>query len=55
MLVIEHDMALISQLADELLAMNLGAVLTRGTPHEVLQDDRVAAAYLGRAAEPVAK
>jgi branched-chain amino acid transport system ATP-binding protein len=52
MLVIEHDMALISAVADELLALHLGTVLARGLPAGVLRDQRVVDAYLGRAAEP---
>jgi branched-chain amino acid transport system ATP-binding protein len=51
MIVIEHDMALISALADELLVMHLGEVMTRGAPKEVLEDERVVAAYLGRPLE----
>ncbi len=47
MLIIEHDMPLISQLADELLAMDQGETVIRGTPEEVLEDERVVASYLG--------
>jgi len=47
MLVIEHDMGLISSLCDELVALELGRVIARGTPAQVLQDDRVLASYLG--------
>ncbi|HEX2850332.1 MAG TPA: MFS transporter [Acidimicrobiales bacterium] len=46
-LVIEHDMPLISSVADELLALDRGAVVTRGTPATVLDDERVIEAYLG--------
>jgi len=47
MLIIEHDMPLISAVSDELLALELGALVTRGTPEEVLNDERVINAYLG--------
>ncbi|MBV8961356.1 MAG: ABC transporter ATP-binding protein, partial [Actinobacteria bacterium] len=47
LLVIEHDMPLITSISDEILALETGAVLTRGTPGEVLSDPRLVAAYLG--------
>ncbi|MGH2759821.1 MAG: MFS transporter [Actinomycetota bacterium] len=46
-LIIEHDMPLISRVADELLALDQGKVVTRGTPDEVLEDKRVIESYLG--------
>ena len=46
-LIIEHDMPLISQVADELLAMDQGKVILRGTADAVLNDDRVIESYLG--------
>ena len=47
MLVIEHDMPLITEVSDEIIALELGTVVTRGTPDEVLSDPRVISAYLG--------
>src|SRR5581483_9590940 len=47
LLVIEHDMPLITSISDEILALETGAVLTRGKPDEVLSDPRLVAAYLG--------
>jgi branched-chain amino acid transport system ATP-binding protein len=47
MLVIEHDMALLSGLCDRLVAMELGCVLTEGPPSEVLDHPSVIASYLG--------
>jgi len=47
MLIIEHDMPLISAISDELLAMDQGTVLLRGLPDEVLNDERVIRSYLG--------
>jgi branched-chain amino acid transport system ATP-binding protein len=47
MLVIEHDMPLITTVSDEIVALELGAVVTRGAPDDVLSDPRVVSAYLG--------
>ena len=47
MLVIEHDMPLITAISDEILALELGTVVTRGSAEEVLSDPRVVSAYLG--------
>ena len=47
MLVIEHDMPLITGISDEIVALELGAVVTRGLPSEVLADERVITSYLG--------
>jgi len=46
-LLIEHDMPLISAVSDELLALEQGAVVTRGAPTDVLNHPQVIAAYLG--------
>lgn len=46
-IVIEHDIPLVSSLADRIVAMESGAVLVTGSPTEVLSDDRVIEAYLG--------
>ncbi|MER3452574.1 MAG: hypothetical protein C4344_02515, partial [Acidimicrobiia bacterium] len=47
LLVIEHDMPLITSISDEIIALELGSVVTRGTPDAVLADERVITAYLG--------
>ena len=47
LIVIEHDMPLLTGLADEIIAMEMGSVVMRGAPHEVINDPRVVAAYLG--------
>ncbi|HYI62031.1 MAG TPA: ATP-binding cassette domain-containing protein [Acidimicrobiales bacterium] len=47
MVVIEHDMALLSELCDEFVALEQGRVIARGTPAEVLADPDVIASYLG--------
>jgi ABC-type branched-subunit amino acid transport system ATPase component/MFS family permease len=46
-LIIEHDMPLISAVSDELIALEQGTFVTRGTPDDVLNDERVVQAYLG--------
>jgi branched-chain amino acid transport system ATP-binding protein len=45
--IIEHDMPLISAVSDEIIALDLGRVVTRGLPSAVLSDPRVVASYLG--------
>ncbi len=47
LLVVEHDIAFIAELADRLVAMDRGAVLTSGAPRTVLESPEVGAAFLG--------
>jgi ABC-type branched-subunit amino acid transport system ATPase component len=47
MLVIEHDMPLITGISDRILALELGEVVTIGDPQEVIRDPRVVESYLG--------
>jgi len=47
MLVIEHDMPLITTISDEILALELGSVILRDTPDRVIHDPRVVSSYLG--------
>lgn len=47
LVVIEHDMALISSMADRLIVLDQGEFLSQGIPEEVLLEDRVVSAYLG--------
>jgi branched-chain amino acid transport system ATP-binding protein len=46
MLVIEHDLPLVTALSDRMVAMEAGAVLVTGTPQQVRSDPRVLASYL---------
>ena len=44
---IEHDMSLVSAVSDRVLAMNSGRQLALGSPQAVQGDPAVASAYLG--------
>jgi len=46
-LLIEHDMKLVSGICEYLTVLNFGTELVSGTPGEVLNDHRVITAYLG--------
>ena len=46
-LLIEHDMKLVSGICDRLTVLNFGQVLTEGKTQEVLHDEKVIKAYLG--------
>ncbi|WP_436792512.1 ATP-binding cassette domain-containing protein [Actinospongicola halichondriae] len=53
MVVIEHDMPLICGISDTLLALELGQVVTRGLPADVINDQRVIDGYLGGTEEVI--
>jgi branched-chain amino acid transport system ATP-binding protein len=44
---IEHDMRVVFNLADRILVLAEGAVLAEGTPQEIANNPAVQAAYLG--------
>ena len=46
-LLIEHDMKLVSGICEKLTVLNFGQVLTEGPTAEVLKDPKVITAYLG--------
>jgi branched-chain amino acid transport system ATP-binding protein len=48
-IMVEHDMNLVSRVSDRVLALNQGAVLTLGTAAEVQAHPGVIEAYLGGA------
>ncbi len=45
--VVEHNVAFVTQLVDEVLVMDAGKVLMTGKPADVVRDERVIKAYLG--------
>ncbi|MFP5320450.1 MAG: MFS transporter [Acidimicrobiia bacterium] len=47
LIVIEHDMPLISGLADRLIALDLGRIVASGDPDDVLTHPAVVSSYLG--------
>jgi branched-chain amino acid transport system ATP-binding protein len=44
---VEHDMQMVSDLADRIVVLNYGAKIADGPPHEVTAQSEVLAAYLG--------
>jgi branched-chain amino acid transport system ATP-binding protein len=53
--VIEHDMPLITAVSDRLVALDQGHVVTEGTPEHVLHHEEVIASYLGNTEEVIAR
>ena len=50
-LLIEHDMTLVRAACDDVVVLNFGEVLARGTPVEIARDPAVVEAYLGTTEE----
>ena len=46
-LMVEHDMSLVSAVSDQVLALNYGRTITQGTAREVQEHPEVVKAYLG--------
>jgi branched-chain amino acid transport system ATP-binding protein len=49
-MLIEHDMRVVFNLADRIMVLAEGRVLAEGTPQEIAESEKVQAAYLGKAA-----
>jgi branched-chain amino acid transport system ATP-binding protein len=48
-ILIEHDMRLVLRMADRVTVLDRGSVLADGAPAEIVANDKVQAAYLGKA------
>ncbi len=48
-MLIEHDMRVVFNLADRIMVLAEGRVLAEGTPQEIANSEKVQAAYLGKA------
>jgi branched-chain amino acid transport system ATP-binding protein len=46
--IIEHDMSVVFEIADDITVMAQGDILASGSPEEISADERVREAYLGR-------
>jgi branched-chain amino acid transport system ATP-binding protein len=55
LLVIEHDMPLITSISDRMLALDLGRTVVDGPPDEVVTHPAVVASYLGTTDEVIAR
>ncbi len=55
LLVIEHDVPLLTSIADRMIALDLGEIVAVGTPQEVVRDPSVVASYLGESEAVVAR
>ena len=53
-IMVEHDMALVNQVSDRVMALNYGKVIAMGTPQEVQSHPEVVKAYLGGEVESAA-
>jgi branched-chain amino acid transport system ATP-binding protein len=55
LMIIEHDMPLVTAVADRLIALDQGRVIAEGSPEEVLAHPDVVASYLGESQDVIAR
>ncbi|HUK61355.1 MAG TPA: ABC transporter ATP-binding protein [Stellaceae bacterium] len=48
-MVVEHNMSLVMGVADEVIVLDAGSIVARGSPREIQKNERVIAAYVGAA------
>ena len=47
-LLIEHSMDVVMQICEQIVVLNFGEVIANGSPEQILSNEEVIAAYLGR-------
>jgi ABC-type branched-subunit amino acid transport system ATPase component/predicted MFS family arabinose efflux permease len=55
LLVIEHDLPLLTSVADRMIALDLGEIIAEGSPADVVRHPAVVASYLGTSEATVAR
>jgi branched-chain amino acid transport system ATP-binding protein len=47
-MVVEHNMSLVMGVADEVIVLDAGSIVARGSPRDIQRNERVIAAYVGQ-------